>query len=130
MMTEKIDYVSLDERNAVLFNAENTGYINERVREATLKPNERKRIFMEMAKHFSVDNDKINDIVVRYVNKLRAYEKKHGLGAIPPPSNQNDIERLCKVVGHRFIEIRLSHLRGYRECQRCKKIVRKYKLKG
>lgn len=121
----KLEYISLDGRNAILFNLENTRYIKEKVRDATLRQYERKRIFAEMARHFFVDTDRMNEIVVMYVNRLRAYERMHGVGAEPPPASQNDTVRLCRAVGHRFIDIKLSHLRHYWECQRCRKAVKR-----
>ena len=126
----KVECVSLDGRNAVLFNLENTRYIKEKLREATLRQGERKRIFAEMARHFFVDTDRMNEIIVMYVNRLRSYERMHGIGAEPPPAGENDTAGLCRAVGHRFIEIRLSHLRHYWECQRCRRTVKRIRPHG
>jgi hypothetical protein len=121
-----IEYVQIDETNAILFNEENTNYINEKIREATANPDLKKKIYFEMAKRFAVDGDKINTGIVRYVNKMKSYR-----GDLPKAGDmKKDLERLCRKIGHKFVEIKLSHLRGYRECQRCGKVERKYKIKG
>jgi hypothetical protein len=121
-----IEYVQIDDTNAILFNKENTEYINQKLREATANPDSKKKIYQKMAKHFAVDDDKINTGIVRYVNKTKSYR-----GEIPKAGDmKKDLKRLCRKIGHKFVEIRLSHLRGYRECQRCGKVERKYKIKG
>lgn len=125
-MKKHIEYILIDDNNAILFNEENTKYINEKLTEATSNPEMKKKIYLEMAKHFAVDSNKINTGIVRYVNKMRSYRGEMSKAG----DMKKDLERLCRIIGHKYIVIRLSHLRGYRECLRCGKVERKYKIKG
>lgn len=134
MPKQMIEYVSIDENNAILINDYNTQYIRKRIKEATEKPSERARIYAEMARLFAVDADKINSLIIRYTSRIKMLERK-GLiefkekDELSPKELKALQARLCKEIGHRFVGIRLSHLRAYNECQRCGKVVRKYKLR-
>lgn len=122
---KKLEYVYIDKRNAVLFNDENTCYIKEKVKDATVNPESRKKIYFELAKHFALDPGKVNQIVVLYVNKIRNVEKMK-----ETPEFEKNVSRLCRKTGHRYITIKLSGLRGYDRCERCGKLVTKYRIKG
>ena len=120
----KLEYVCVDERNAVLFNDENTEYIKEKIKQATLNPKDRKKIYAEFTKHFAVDPDKVNNVIVLYVNKMKNVEKMK-----EKPEFEKDISKLCRKIGHRYITIKLSGLRGYNRCERCGRVVTKYRIR-
>ena len=120
----KLEHVYVDDRNAVLFNDENTEYIKEKIKDATKNPGNRKKIYYEIAKHFAVDPDKVNDIVVLYVNKMKNVEKMK-----EKPEFEKDVSKLCRKIRHRYITIKLSGLRGYNRCERCGKVVTKYMIR-
>ena len=119
-----LSLICVDERNAVLFNDENTEYIKEKIKQATLNPKDRKKIYAELAKHFAVDPDKVNNVIVLYVNKMKNVEKMK-----EKPEFEKDISKLCRKIGHRYITIKLSGLRGYNRCERCGKVVTKYMIR-
>lgn len=121
----KLEYVYVDERNAVLFNDENTEYIKEKIKDATKNPGNRKKIYAEIAKHFAVDPDKVNNIVVLYVNKMKNVEKMK-----EKPGFEKDVSKLCRKIGHRYATIKLSELRGYNRCERCGRVVTKYRIRA
>lgn len=121
----KLEYVCIDERNAVLFNDENTEYIKEKIKQATLNPKDKQKIYADIAKHFVVDPDKVNNILVLYVNKIRNVEKMK-----EKPEFEKNVSKLCRKTGHRYITIKLSGLRGYNRCERCGKVVTKYRIRA
>jgi hypothetical protein len=124
-MKKLLEYVKVDSRNAVLFTPKNTEYLKAKLKEATLNPGLRLKIYTEIANKFALDLDKVNQLLVLYVIKIKEFEKRKGDFEF-----ESDIRKLCNKAGHRFVDIKLSHLRAYRECLRCKKIVTKYKLSG
>lgn len=124
-MTKILEYVRIDERNAILFNDANTQYIKEKIKEATDNPQMRQKIYSEMAKHFAVDIDKIQRAIVFYINKIKCWERKKA-----EVEFETNIAKLCRKVGHRFRDIKLSQLRAYRECERCGKVMTKYKIRA
>lgn len=170
----KIEYIQLDERNALIFNDANTAYIMVKIKEATAQPGRRGEIYAEMAKRFHIDPDKMNMAVIRYVDKMkRATRGQGGKGArdashfsagsvtsqsveTPPftagrergrrkadaeSSGQGMSQKemaaldekilmaaLCREVGHRFVNIALSHKHGCRECVRCGKHESQYNI--
>ena len=121
----KLEYVYVDDRNAVLFNDENTEYIKERIKQATLNPKDKQKIYAEIAKHFAVDPDKVNNILVLYVNKMKNVEKMK-----EKPEFEKNVSKLCRKIGHRYFTIKLSGLRGYDRCERCGKVVTKYRIRA
>lgn len=121
----KLEYVYVDDRNAVLFNDENTEYIKEKIKQATLNPKDKQKIYYEIAKHFSVDPDKVNNILVLYVNKMKNVEKMK-----EKPEFEKNVSKLCRKIGHRYFTIKLSGLRGYDRCERCGKVVTKYRIRA
>ena len=121
----KFEYVYVDDRNAVLFNDENTEYIKEKIKQVTLNPKDKEKIYYEIAKHFTVDTNKVNNILVLYVNKIRNVEKMK-----EKPEFEKNVSKLCRKIGHRYITIKLSGLRGYNRCQRCGKVVTKYRIRA
>jgi|GEM_PF-1779442 len=121
----KLEYVYVDERNAVLFNDENTEYIKERIKQVTLNPKDKQKIYYEIAKHFAVDPDKVNNILVLYVNKIKNIEKMK-----EKPEFEKNVSKLCRKIGHRYFTIKLSGLRGYDRCERCGKVVTKYRIRA
>lgn len=122
---DQLEYIYIDDRNAILFNELNTKYINEQIRYVTENPKLRVQVYADMAKHFALDYDKINRAIVLYVNKLKGIGRRKD-----NPQFVKDVRKLCGKIGHRFIEIRLSQLRGYRECERCGKVERSYRISG
>ncbi len=122
---KKLEYVYIDERNAVLFNDKNTEYIKERIKDATMNPESRKKIYYEIAKHFAVDPNKISKIIVFYVNKI-----SHAAKMKEKPDYETNVSKLCRKIGHRYFTIKLSGLRGYDRCERCGRVVTKYRIKG
>jgi len=120
----KLEYVYVDDRNAVLFNDENTEYIKEKIKQATLNPKDKQKIYAEIAKHFAVDPDKVNNILVLYVNKMKNVEKMK-----EKPEFEKNVSKLCRKIGHRYFTIKLSGLRGYDRCERCGKVVTKYRIR-
>ena len=121
----KLEYVYVDDRNAVLFNDENTEYIKEKIKQATLNPKDKQKIYAEIAKHFAVDPDKVNNILVLYVNKMKNVEKMK-----EKPEFEKNVSKLCRKIGHRYFTIKLSGLRGYDRCERCGKVVTKYRIRA
>jgi hypothetical protein len=121
----KLEYVCVDDRNAVLFNYENTEYIKEEIKQVTLNPKDKEKIYYEIAKHFAVDSDKVNNILVLYVNKMKNVGKMKGR-----PEFEKDVSKLCRKIGHRYFTIKLSGLRGYNRCERCGRVVTKYRIRA
>lgn len=132
----KIDFILLDERNAILFNAASTEYIMSKVRQATAEPGRRREIYAEMAKRFHVDPDKINLAVIKYVDRLNRERKRR---ILKPEGNEKNapevkmdervlLAELCRQVGHRYVTIQLSHRHGCQECERCGKHESRYNI--
>ncbi|MEW6069707.1 MAG: hypothetical protein AB1485_03740 [Candidatus Thermoplasmatota archaeon] len=124
-MKKVLEYVKVDDRNAILFIPENTEYLKSKLKEATKNPSLRSKIYGEIASRFVLDMDKVNQLLVLYVNKMKEFERKKKEFEL-----ETDIRKLCNKIGHRFVDIKLSGLRAYKECMRCKKVVTKYKITG
>jgi hypothetical protein len=135
----KVDFIQLDERNALIFNAPNTEYIMAKIREATTLPGKRTELYAEMARRFHIDTDKMNMAVIKYVDRLKRERTRR---RSEDETAQYDKEQkealaldervlmaaLCREVGHRFVTITLSQKRGCRECQRCGKHESRYNI--
>jgi len=150
----KIEFIQLDERNALIFNAVNTRYILDRLKEAGSHPARHKEIYTEMSRHFLIDGDKIERAILLYADKLNKEARlRKGTGrpgphwsiAGPGPEQKTGpnvgggeesggldeklfLAELCRQTGHRYVTISLSHRTGYRECERCGKVESKYKI--
>lgn len=129
----KLAYVSLDSKNAILFNRPNSEYVEEVIERLTNQPGSKAKIHAEVAKRFALDGKKVNALLVRYVNLLNQKRRREDTSGkeLSDILMKKDLQKLCRVLKeHRYVEIRLSNLRGYRECLRCGKVETKYKLKG
>jgi len=135
----KIDFIQLDERNALIFSDANTAYIMARIKEATAQPGRRGEIYAGMAKHFHIDPEKMNMAVIRYVDRMKreSARKKTEAGVVlgvDEPKHRAAMDEsaqmaaLCREVGHRFVNIALSHKHGCRECERCGKHESQYNI--
>ena len=135
----KVDFIRLDERNAIIFNDANTEYIISRIREATGSPGKRAQIYGEMARKFHIDPDKMNLAVIKYVDRMKRERGRRRSEADIAEQGKAQKEMaaldekvlmaaLCHEVGHRFVTIALSQKRGYRECERCGKHESRYNI--
>ena len=135
----KIEYIQLDERNALIFSDANTDYIMSKVREATNEPARRTEIYGEMARRFHIDPEKMNSAVIKYVDRMKRerWRRKPGAEGSEHRKPQKDtapldekilMAALCREVGHRFVNIALSHKHGCRECVRCGKHESQYNI--
>jgi len=151
----KIEFIQLDERNALLFNDTNTTYILGKLKEASSHPVRHKEIYAEMSKHFLVDSDKIDKAILMYVDRMRKDARLGGMrtvagggrggaagadkggatqvkedaaGSTEGIDEKLLLAELCRRTGHRYLTISLSHRRGYRECERCGKVESQYKI--
>jgi len=135
----RIDFIKLDERNALVFDKANTAYILEKVREATAQPGRRGEIYAEMARRFHIDPDKMNMAVIMYVDRMKreSARKKTEAGGVRRVEEHEQraamdervqMAALCREVGHRFVNIALSHRHGCRECVRCGKHESQYNI--
>jgi hypothetical protein len=135
----KVDFIQLDDRNALIFDDANTQYIMSKVREATNEPARRTEIYGEMARKFHIDPEKMNMAVIRYVDRMKRESARRKteagvvLGVDEPKHRAAMDERLqmaalCREVGHRFVNIALSHKHGCRECERCGKHESQYNI--
>jgi hypothetical protein len=134
-----VDYIQLDERNALIFDDANTEYIMSKVREATKEPARRTEIYGEMARRFCIDPDKMNMAVIKYVDRMKrdsARKKTEERGVQGSDEHKQRaamdervrMAALCREVGHRFVHIALSHKHGCRECERCGKHESRYNI--
>ena len=134
-----IQFIQLDERNALLFNERNTALILACVREATADSAKRAGIYAALAKRLFIDAEKMNLAVIKYVDRLKRERSRPGppaggnAGKRPPEKREGLDEKillaaLCRKVGHRYVTIALSHMRGYRECERCGRHESKYSI--
>jgi len=134
-----VEYIQLDERNALIFDDASTEYIMSKVREATKEPAKRTEIYGEMARRFHIDPDKMNMAVIKYVDRMKreSARKKTVSGGIQGAGEHKQraalderlqMAALCREVGHRFVHIALSHKHGCRECERCGKHESRYNI--
>ncbi len=130
----EIEFIRLDERNALIFSLRNTEYIMSCVREATAHPEKRGELYGEMARRFHIDPEKMNLAVIKYVDEMKRHRGK-GSAPVDPEKDVNAkldeellMSELCRQVGHRFVTISLSQKRGYLECERCGRHRSKYKI--
>jgi hypothetical protein len=147
----KIEFIQLDERNALLFNTSNTRYILDHLKEASISPARHKEIYTEMSRHFLIDGDKIARAILLYADRMKKEARlrkgtgRQGSGGGSGPESKEDgkaidkdgnegldekllLAELCRQTGHRYVTISLSHRTGYRECERCGKVESKYKI--
>ncbi len=135
----EIEYIQLDERNALLFNAANTRYIMDMVRKATAEPARRPELYAEMARRLHIDSDKMNAAVIQYVDRLSRSRRRAAATAGPggtegggTPEDRMDerllLAELCRKAGHRYVAITLSQRRGIKECERCGKRQSRYNI--
>jgi hypothetical protein len=135
----EIEFIQLDERNALIFSERNTDHIMSCIREATAHPEKRAELYGEMARRFRIDPEKMNLAVIRYVDRLKrerarrrsqeeSVEEAKGQKEIATLDEKILMAALCREVGHRLVTISLSQKRGYLECERCGKHRSKYKI--
>ena len=135
----RLEYIQLDERNALIFSDANTEYIMSKVREATKEPGRRTEIYGEMARRFHIDPEKMNSAVIRYVDRMKREKGRRKVDAAGSEQERSQKETapldekilmaaLCREVGHRFVSIALSHKHGCRECVRCGKHESQYNI--
>ena len=71
-----VEFIQLDERNALIYSEENTEYIISKVRQATMDPARRTDIYAEMARRFHIDTEKMNMAVIKYVDRMKRDRKR------------------------------------------------------
>ena len=139
MARPSIEFIQLDERNALLFNRANTDYILDMVRRATAEPARRAELYGEMARRFHIDPDKMNAAVIQYVDRLARQRRRNAATGArkedrdhEAPEDKMDervlLAELCRQAGHRYVAITLSQRRGLKECERCGKRQSRYNI--